>query len=157
MSYEEDEEEELEELVNLDNVELEEPYLDEEEEEDNEDDFYTRDWIVSYEREWRRRSVICYLCQFEYDCPHEEEWGGKDGIINKIQQDLGISDSVKRIIKKTMLDVRCCMALGEKYDENRKFTARKSSLVPPGSKDELLVEYCIEWGLGYTVQTQREE
>lgn len=54
------------------------------------------------------------------------------------------------------------MALGEQYDEKRKFTARKSSLVPSGSKDELLVADCIEWGLGYTVthhilNTQRQE
>ena len=97
VSYEEDEEEELEEVVNLDNVEFEEPDLDEDE--DDEDDFFTRDWIVSYEREYRRRSAICYLYQFEYECPPEEEWGGKDGTLNKIQQDLGIPDSVKRIIK----------------------------------------------------------
>ena len=124
--------------------------IDSEDEEDIEDEDEGSDTSMPGS-EKRRRLAICYLFIDIHKCPPVEDWDGDQGVVKKIADALGVGRNGRNNIKRTLFQIRCCVAVNEEYTGERLFRHGLSKLILAGSFEEELIAECIEMGLSFSV------
>jgi len=99
-----------------------------------------------------RRQAIAYLFVQVYKCPPPSEWKGRDGVIPRIRDTLGIPATTK--LDSILEDIMACEASGKQYSGHRR-TARafKPCVLATNSVEAQIVADCLEDGFSLVQAT----